>query len=150
MEQPEGRARQPGNIVAAVKPPHPEPFQDGFAGLLGIELEALAEGEVRARVAVRDELKQLAGLVDGGVYAAVAEDICSMATSATVSERGDAAMGLANQTSFLRPITHGHVNAHAHARHRGRTTWVWDVEFTDDQGRLCALSRMTVAVRPAG
>jgi uncharacterized protein (TIGR00369 family) len=56
-------------------------------------------------------------------------------------------MGLGNATSFLRPITEGTVHAVAYCRHRGRTTWVWDVEFTDDAGRLCALTRMTVAVR---
>jgi uncharacterized protein (TIGR00369 family) len=49
----------------------------------------------------------------------------------------------------MRPITEGHVNAVARTRHRGRTTWVWDVEITDDAERLCALVRMTVAVRPA-
>ena len=32
-------------------------------------------------------------------------------------------------------------------RHRGRTTWVWDVDFTDDAGRTCAVTRMTIAVR---
>ena len=37
----------------------------------------------------------------------------------------------------------------ARRRHRGRTTWVWEVEITDDQGRLCALVRMTIAVRDA-
>ncbi|MEA2153596.1 MAG: hypothetical protein QOI18_1829, partial [Solirubrobacteraceae bacterium] len=30
----------------------------------------------------------------------------------------------------------------------GRTTWVWDVRFTDDAGRTCAVTRMTIAVRP--
>ena len=57
-------------------------------------------------------------------------------------------MGLSNQTSFLRPVTEGTINAVARARHRGRTTWVWEVELTDDDGRLCALTRVTVAVRP--
>ena len=56
-------------------------------------------------------------------------------------------MGLSNQTSFLRPITQGSVHATAVVKHRGRTTWVWEVEITDDQGRLCVLTRMTVAVR---
>jgi uncharacterized protein (TIGR00369 family) len=56
--------------------------------------------------------------------------------------------GLSNQTSFLRPILEGFINATAVRRHRGRTTWIWDVELTDDQGRLCAVSRMTIAVRP--
>jgi 1,4-dihydroxy-2-naphthoyl-CoA hydrolase len=56
-------------------------------------------------------------------------------------------MGQANQTSFLRPITAGTIHGIARARHRGRSSWVWDVEITDDAGRLCALTRMTVAVR---
>ena len=41
-----------------------------------------------------------------------------------------------------------HDHAVARARHRGRTTWVWEVELTDDDGRLCVLTRVTVAVRP--
>jgi len=41
------------------------------------------------------------------------------------------------------------VHAAARARHRGRTTWVWDVDFSDDDERTCALSRVTIAVRPA-
>ena len=56
-------------------------------------------------------------------------------------------MGLSNQTSFLRPVTEGHVNAVARRKHAGRTTWVWEVEMTDDQDRLCVLTRMTIAVR---
>ena len=56
---------------------------------------------------------------------------------------------ISNQTSFLRPITEGTIHAEARRRHRGRTTWVWEVEITDDHGRLCALVRMTIAVRDA-
>jgi 1,4-dihydroxy-2-naphthoyl-CoA hydrolase len=58
------------------------------------------------------------------------------------------AQGMSNQTNFLRPITEGTVHAVARRRHRGRTTWVWEVDMTDDAGRLCAIVRMTVAVRP--
>jgi 1,4-dihydroxy-2-naphthoyl-CoA hydrolase len=61
---------------------------------------------------------------------------------------GMAAMGLSNSTSFMRPITAGTIHARASRRHRGRTTWIWDVEITDDDARLCALTRMTIAVRP--
>ena len=65
------------------------------------------------------------------------------------SDDGKSAQGLSNQTSFLRPILDGTIHAVARRRHRGRTTWVWEVEITDDQGRLCALVRMTIAVRDA-
>jgi uncharacterized protein (TIGR00369 family) len=103
---------------------------------------------VRAQVRVRDELLQPAGLVHGGVLASIAESITSMATWYALREQGMAAMGQSNHTSFLRPILSGTIHAVARPRHRGRTTWVWDVDITDDDDRLCAVVRMTIAVRP--
>lgn len=120
----------------------------GFDLLYGLELLDFSPEEVRAQVAVREELKQPAGLVHGGVYAAVAESLASLATALAVAGEGNTAMGLSNSTSFLRPITEGVIHAQASRIHRGRTTWVWDVHFTDDAGRLCAVTRMTIAVRP--
>ncbi len=118
-----------------------------FDAQYGLVVDELGDGRVRAHVPVRPEVMQPAGLVHGGVYCAIAEGITSAATYAAVHEQGRVAMGLANQTSFLRPITEGTVHAAAEAIHRGRTTWVWDVRFTDDADRLCAVSRMTIAVR---
>jgi uncharacterized protein (TIGR00369 family) len=120
----------------------------GFDRLYGLELLACSDTDVRAQVTVRDELKQPAGLLHGGVYAAVAESIASIATALAVFEQGDMAVGLSNNTSFLRPITEGVVHARATRLHRGRTTWVWDVRFSDDADRTCAVTRMTIAVRP--
>lgn len=121
----------------------------GFDRLYGLELLSCSDSEVRARVAVRDELKQGMGLVHGGVYASMAEAIASLATGLAVREQGDTAVGLSNSTSFLRPITEGEVHATGTRLHRGRTTWVWDVRFSDDKDRTCAVTRMTIAVRPA-
>ena len=120
----------------------------GFDRLYGLELLSCSDTEVRAQVVVREELKQPAGLVHGGVYASLAESITSLATAVAVMEHGDMAMGMSNSTSFLRPITEGVIRAHATRLHRGRTTWVWDVRFSDDRDRTCALTRMTIAVRP--
>ena len=121
--------------------------QDGFEGLFGLQIIELNDERARARVTVRDELKQPAGLVHGGVYASIAESLASWATAAVVAPEGKVAVGLSNQTSFLRPITEGSIEALAVRRHRGRTTWIWEVEVSDAQGRLCALTRMTIAVR---
>ena len=123
---------------------HPQ----GFDALYGLEMLEVTEELVRAQVAVRDELRQPFGLVHGGVLASIAETLASQGTLLAVVPQGNAAMGSSNSTSFLRPILEGTIHARAERRHRGRTTWVWDVEITDDAGRLCALSRMTIAVRP--
>jgi uncharacterized protein (TIGR00369 family) len=121
---------------------------DGFSELIGIEYLEAGEGEARARVEVTDRIRQPFGIVHGGVYASVAESLTSRATWLKVRDEGRVAMGQSNQTTFMRPITKGHVNALATVRHSGRTTWVWDVELSDDDGRTCALVRMTIAVRP--
>jgi 1,4-dihydroxy-2-naphthoyl-CoA hydrolase len=119
----------------------------GFDALYGLEITELSDEIVRGRVPVRDELKQPAGLVHGGVYASIAESLASYGTALAVLSEGKSAMGLSNQTSFLRPITSGVIHAEATRKHRGRSTWVWEVEISDDQGRLCVLTRMTIAVR---
>jgi 1,4-dihydroxy-2-naphthoyl-CoA hydrolase len=127
------------------------PWRDleGFDGHYGLEILTIGDEEVTAQVPVRDEIKQPAGLVHGGVFASIAESITSLATWLAVQEEGLSAQGLSNQTSFLRPILDGTVHAVARRRHRGRTTWVWEVEISDDRQRLCALVRMTIAVRAA-
>jgi 1,4-dihydroxy-2-naphthoyl-CoA hydrolase len=130
------------------------PFRptEGFDSLYGLEITALADDRVSGQVKVHDGLKQPAGLVHGGVYAAIAESLASFGTARVVMAEGKVAQGLSNQTSFLRPITAGTIHAVGVRKHRGRGTWVWEVEMSDDQGRLCVLTRMTVAVRelPAG
>ena len=123
------------------------PYERTFDALYGLEIESFSEEEVIARVPVRDEVKQPMGLVHGGLYASIAESLASMATAIAVNAEGKQAMGMSNATSFMRPITEGTVHATARRIHRGRTTWVWDVEITDDAGRRCAMTRMTIAVR---
>jgi 1,4-dihydroxy-2-naphthoyl-CoA hydrolase len=125
------------------------PFQtgQGFEGVLGLEFTELTEEVVRGRVPVEEQLKQPYGLIHGGVYAAIAESLASWGTATGVLPQGKIAVGLSNNTSFLRPVTEGAITATATRRHRGRTTWVWDVEALDDAGRLCAITRVTIAVR---
>jgi 1,4-dihydroxy-2-naphthoyl-CoA hydrolase len=115
---------------------------------LGFEIIEVKEDSARAQVPVSSRVLQPYGLVHGGVYAALAESLASMATAAAVWEDGNIAVGLSNATSFVRPATGGTVHATATRRHRGRTTWIWDVDMTDDDGRLCATARVTMAVRP--
>jgi 1,4-dihydroxy-2-naphthoyl-CoA hydrolase len=127
----------------------PHTLEGGFDGLYGLVVDSvdLDAGEIRAHVEVTEDIKQPAGLVHGGVFASIAESITSIGTWWAVQADGKSAQGLSNQTSFLRPILGGTIHAVARARHRGRTTWVWEVEISDDEGRLCALVRMTIAVR---
>lgn len=118
-------------------------------GTLGLDHVEIAPEAARGRFAVADRVRQPYGIVHGGAYAAIAESLASRATYEGVAGEGMLALGLSNSTSFLRPAFEGTIESRARRLHRGRTTWLWDVEHRDDQGRLCAVSRVTIAVRPA-
>ena len=126
----------------------PETTPSGFAEEIGVEWVNLDPDDAQARIAVEPRHLQPYGIVHGGVFASLAESLTSAATYGAVREEGSVAMGQANDTTFLRPIADGYINASARTRHRGRTTWVWDVEISDDGGQACALARVTIAVRP--
>ena len=124
------------------------PDERTMVGVLGIELLEAGEEIATARLEVSDRVRQPYGIVHGGAYATLAETVVSHATAMAVGPDGMVAMGQSNYTSFLRPVSEGSVHAEARRKHRGQSSWVWEVEFTDDAGRLCALSRVTMAVRP--
>jgi len=126
----------------------PVPPEESYDALIGLRRFDITEDSARGEVAVRRELLQPWGLVHGGVYASIAESLASWATALAVIPGGDLAMGQSNSTSFLRPIKAGTIHALATRRHRGRSSWVWDVDISDDDGRLCATARVTIAVRP--
>jgi 1,4-dihydroxy-2-naphthoyl-CoA hydrolase len=130
-------------------PAFPVPLDETLDATLGFEFLEVGAERARSRAPVTNSLKQPYGLVHGGVYAAMAESLASVATATAVQADGNIAVGLSNHTSFMRPILEGYVNATGRCLHRGSTTWVWEVELSDDAGRLCALSRVTMAVRPA-
>lgn len=119
-----------------------------FDALIGTEWLDDDPEHARVRVPMRDDLRQPVGLLHGGVISSLVESVCSRATALAVLGDGMMAMGQSISVNFIRPVTKGAAEIHAKARHRGRTTWVWEAEVRDDAGKLCALAQMTIAVRP--
>jgi len=128
------------------EPTYAIPMDETLDGMLGFEHLEIGADHASARFEVANKHRQAFGIVHGGVYAALAEGLCSGATYMQVASDGKIAVGSSNFTSFLRPVTHGVVTANARALHSGRTTWVWECEFTNADGKRCAISRVTLAV----
>ena len=120
-----------------------------FDAYVGTEWLSLDPEDARSKVAFRDELRQPYGILHGGVYSTLIESLCSVVTAGTVYDEGKIAMGQSIEVSFMRPISAGHAEVRAVARHRGRTTWIWQAEVLDAEERVCAIAKMTMAVRPA-
>jgi uncharacterized protein (TIGR00369 family) len=126
----------------------PRELRSHFDQLIGTEWLDDDPDHARVRVELRDELRQPVGLLHGGVMSSLVESVCSRATALATMGDGMIAMGQSISVSFIRPVTEGGAEVRARARHRGRTTWVWNAEVLNDDGKLCALAQMTIAVRP--
>ena len=119
----------------------------GFDALYGME-DLQTDGDaVRAR-ADRRPAPAAVRIVHGGVYAALAESVASMGTLEGTG-RGEVRRRPLQRRELPAPgLKAGHtLTAVAVARHRGRTTWVWEVDVRDQHDRSCALVRVTIAVR---
>lgn len=122
--------------------------QSAFDAHYGLKMTECGPEGARGRLEIEPHLLQPTGLVHGGVYASIAEALASSGTNWAVTPNDEIGLGLSNATSFMRPASSGVLDAVATPIHRGRTTWVWDVRIADQQGRTCAVSRVTIAVRP--
>ena len=79
------------------------------------------------------------GVVHGGLYCSVVESAASIGASTAVVEHGQFAVGVNNNTDFLRAMTEGRIDVVAEPIQQGRTQQLWQVLLTRaDDGKLVA------------
>ncbi|MDQ1286610.1 MAG: 1,4-dihydroxy-2-naphthoyl-CoA hydrolase [Actinomycetota bacterium] len=119
----------------------------GFIKLLGLEIVEASGDRVVVRWEARPDLHQPFGLVHGGVYCAAVETAASIGGVLWLGGRGTA-VGVSNQTDFLRAVREGELTATASPVHRGRSQQLWAVEITDAGGRLVARGQVRLQNLP--
>lgn len=113
---------------------------------LGIELTELTEDSLKGRMPVDGRTRQPGGVLHGGASVAFAETLASWGSTFTVDPESYYCVGMEINANHVRPISEGWVLGEARPISRGRTTQVWDIRITDEQGRLVCVSRCTMAV----
>ena len=112
---------------------------------LGIEYLEVGDDFITARMPVDHRTRQPLGIMHGGASCVLAETVGSVAANFSVDEN-DYCVGLDINTNHIRSIKEGYVIGRAKPFHLGRSTQVWGIEITDEQGRLISVSRLTMAV----
>ena len=125
------------------------PYEQTWDATYGMAIREASGSRAVGAVARAEELcEPRSGIVNGGLYASMAETLASYATAMAVYERGAIAVGMYNSTNVTRFVSSGALTAVATARTRGESEWLWDVEVTDAAGEVCAVSNVRIAVRP--
>ena len=112
---------------------------------IGLEFLTVEPDRVVARIPVEGNTQPY-GLLHGGATAALLETIGSFG-SAMAAGPDRLVMGIELNVNHIRGVREGHVTATGVPLHMGRTTAVWDMRVHDDEGRLVAVGRLTLAIR---
>ena len=118
--------------------------------LLDIRFESFDEESLTASMVVDHRTHQPYGLLHGGASVVLAESVGSVAAYLCIDTSKFYCVGLEVNANHLRGVRSGRVTAVAKAIHIGRTTQVWDIRLTNDDGKSSCVSRLTMAVVPLG
>ena len=120
-----------------------------FVATLGFEVEEASGSRVSGHVELGPDQHTPWGVVHGGVYCSVVESAASVGASLAVQERGQFAVGVNNNTDFLRPMTAGRIDVVAEPIQQGRTLQLWQVQLTRaDDGKLVARMKSVLLFTP--
>jgi 1,4-dihydroxy-2-naphthoyl-CoA hydrolase len=108
------------------------------SGMIGLVVDSAGGTEVLAHMDVDERHHQGSGIVHGGVYAHVIESLATIGASAAVRDKGQGAVGVNNQTDFMRPFSRGRLDLVARPIQQGRTLQLWLVEITNGEGKMVA------------
>ena len=112
---------------------------NAFGRATGLRLTSASGERVTGVVEVGPEQHTPWGVVHGGVYCAVVEATASVGASAAVAAEGRFAVGVNNNTDFIRATTEGRLEVVAEPIQQGRTQQLWQVLITRaDDGALVA------------
>lgn len=118
--------------------------EGNLVGHLGIEFEEVTPERVVATMPVDHRTVQPFGILHGGASVALAETVASVGAVLNAGE-GRTAVGMEINANHIRPRRTGRVRAVGTPAHVGKTSTIWEVRITDEEGKLVCLSRCTLA-----
>ncbi len=119
---------------------------------IGLKVTEIGEDFVRGTMPVDARTMQPYGRLHGGANVVMAEELGSIAANLCLDPSREVAFGLDINANHVRGVAAGTVTGTARSLHIGRTTQVWEIRIENEEGKLCCISRLTMAVvpKPAG
>lgn len=113
---------------------------------LDIRVTKLGEDFIEGTMPVDKRTHQPAGLLHGGASAALIESLGSIGSTLLVDMATHSIVGLEVNANHVRGVKSGTVTGRAKIVHAGRKTHLWQVDITNEEGKLVCTGRLTVIV----
>jgi 1,4-dihydroxy-2-naphthoyl-CoA hydrolase len=126
------------------------PVENTIAEALGIRTLEFTADRVVMDMDVGPRVRQPMGLLHGGASAVLAESAASMGAYLSCDSSKEYAVGIDLNISHLRAKSAGLIRATASPIRKGRSVQVWGIDIADENEKLVAVARCTIAIRPLG
>lgn len=114
---------------------------------IGIEFTEIGDNYIIAKMPVDQRTIQPFGILHGGASVVLAETLGSVASTLCLPDlKKQTAVGLEVNANHLRAVRSGFVYGKATPIRVGRSIHVWNIEITDEQGKISAISRLTTMI----
>lgn len=115
---------------------------------LDIEFVDVGENFLLARMPVNHKVYQPDGVLHGGATVALAESVGSAASYVFLDGNKFFVRGIEIAANHVKGIREGFVYAKASMLHKGRTTQLWEIKVTDEEGALISNCKLTTIALP--
>ena len=114
---------------------------------LGVQIEHASGDHVVLKMEVTPRVHQYLGIMNGGVSLFLAETAASIGVVAGQDLAQVSPVGIEINANHLRAVSKGTLTVEAKPVYSGRTMAVWNIEITNDLGKLVCISRLTMLLR---
>lgn len=118
---------------------------------LGVKIVEVSAERVVLTMEVTPKVHQYIGIMNGGVSLYLCETAASVGTVAGVDLTKFTPVGIEINANHLRAVSKGIITVEAKTVYPGRTLNVWQIDITNDKGKLVCTGRCSVLIqkRPA-
>lgn len=115
----------------------------------GIHFEEVGKDFVRATMIVEDKHTRPGGIANGGVYLTLIETLGSVSASCVIDWRKFNPLGIQVSANHTGVAQKGEkLTAVSKAVHVGRSTHIWEVDISNEKGKLLSSGRITMMIVP--
>ncbi|MEO9511586.1 MAG: PaaI family thioesterase [Flavobacteriaceae bacterium] len=115
---------------------------------LEITFVDVGENFLVAKMPVTAKVHQPDGVLHGGASVALAESVGSAASYVFLDGQKFYVRGIEIAANHVKAIREGYVYAKATIIHKGRTTQLWEIKITNEEGDLISNCKLTTIALP--
>ncbi|KAB5491586.1 MULTISPECIES: PaaI family thioesterase [Flagellimonas] len=108
----------------------------------------VGENFLLARMPVTPRVYQPDGVLHGGASVALAESVGSAASYIFLDGKEFFVRGIEIAANHVKSVKEGYVYARASILHKGRTTQLWEIKITNEEGDLISNCKLTTIALP--